>query len=178
MLLASALTVYCEQVFLNCRKKDKWLIWQSERQSWEQWIDSSRTVGLSDKNNVLERKPSQSKVLLKQLYLFSDTLYVCVCIMCFYCICEWKLMPCLSPRGSIGALLPRLQERSETGSGLATAITLHHLLWACTCMHLHVHRYTVHVYMDTFVWRRRDDRGDGRAIQNLDEKSFKALSLL
>lgn len=153
-------------------------IWETELRTMNLFIQNRRII----RQEQCIRKETVSIKSSSKTIVFIFWHPVCVCVyyvfLLYVCICEWKLMPCLSPRGSIGALLPRLQERSETGSGLATAITLHHLLWACTCMHLRVHRYTVHVYMDTFVWRRRDDRGDGRAIQNIDEKSFKALSLL
>lgn len=36
----------------------------------------------------------------------------------------------------------------------------------------------MHVYMDTLVEETEDDKREGRAIKNPDEKSFKALSLL
>lgn len=75
---------------------------------------------------------------------------VCVCLsagcVCIFTVGVWMLMHALSPGRSIGALLPRLQQRSEASSVTASAIILHHPLRArtsgcvcvCVCVHLGV----------------------------------------
>lgn len=75
---------------------------------------------------------------------FCFLLLQCVCLsagcVCIFTVGVWMLMHALSPGRSIGALLPRLQQRSKAGSVPASAIILHHPLRArtsgCVCVYV------------------------------------------
>lgn len=135
------------------------------------WTESStigRLIYLIFKKTEMIFFPKQSKVQVK-IKKFDLIPHVRVCrgvfllnaCMCAL-VCAWKLTLGLSSRGSIGALLPQLQERSETGSVPASAIILHHLLRACTWTCATVHGSAASACMD--IQADTDDKRDRRAI--------------